>query len=99
MNKYVIRHLFGTELKIGLKNLTSEEWIYFWIKCILLIGFTTFLFMLGANMWLTLFGVDFQFIWWTALIAIFALGTLFKESGFVISVVVGVSGLLLFPFI
>ncbi len=99
MNNYVRQLLFGTELKLGFKNLSNEEWIYFWIKLILLIGSTSFLFMLGANMWLTLFNVDFQFVWWTALLVVFVIAAVSNRSGFIISVTVGLSGLLVYPFI
>lgn len=99
MNEFIRQFLFKNELEIGFNNLSSEEWIYLWIKLVLLIGSTSFLFMIGANMWLTLFNVDFQFVWWIALLAVFAIAVVSNRSGFIISVTVGISGLLVYPFI
>lgn len=99
MNQYVKNLIFRTELDIGYKNLTSEELIFFWIKMIMLIGSTTFLFMIGANMWLTLFGFDFQFAMWSSFLVTAVIEMLINKSGLVICVTIGVSGLLLYPFI
>ncbi len=98
MNEFVRQFLFKYEIEHDF-NLTGKEWIYFLIKFILSVGFSTFLFVLGANIWLTLFGVDFQFTWWSALLIIFLVAIISKRGGLIISVTVGVTGLLLYPFI